>query len=1165
MVAQTDPAAQFKTKVFPPSPEAANLGRYGDNPVSLNNGLVNISIPIYELKGKKLSFPISLSYHAGGVKAYDIASAVGLGWTLNATGAIGRTVLGSPDESGIGVLNKLIPTPSGPGEHFSCFIGNLANTTIPYDGQADLFNYNLGGSSGKFVFKNIKAIGTPFEIATIPYSPIKINVNATFQSFTIIDLDGTIYLFDKVETTTVSGQYTSAPTTWYLTSTVSSDKSDTIKFTYTQPIIVNTATGSNSLSERQDAAVSAASRTTSSRSGSFSTHLSVSIQSIVSSNGKVTFDYATDRQDADGNRLTTIHVFQRKLGLYTEIKRFNFNQSYFTASLGQSSQVAGFVVNASQLDKRLRLDSFYEEGFVNGVSEALPPHSFEYEAGQFPVYGSTAQDFMGFYNGAHSNKNLLFYDLGPDAVSLQYGANRSVNPSYVKAGSLKKIIYPTGGYSLFELEPNQVMDGVTLVYTGGLRIKSITNNDGQGTAMKKKYVYTKWYYNSNLFNGNMTQMAGMFVALNQRWFPTGVNTYGKYYYKNYGENLTFQAASSSGMVAAYEEVEEYEVDALDNSVGKTVTTYNKAVDNIPSLAPNFRSDEEWKRSQVANRKIYRVNGTGQFVLIKEEINIYDYALIGAVKNYTATLNDEATSPGAGITSFKECNTISSFNSYNWMDFDQNIYKSNLISSTIIDYDDNGLNPKSTLNEFVYGNSKHLQLSKSTIEKSDGKKEVSNIKYPLDYTIGSCDLTPCYSTYNIQINDLTIQKTTCETTYYNQYLNYSTQASQIFAPIWQTKQDCDETCRINGGFSGCYNNCNNNYQSALTASLYDETIALANTAFSNYLACSTTFQTSVNQTVLPQLNTCVTNYNSCVSAILSGGTLGKDKSILIMQRDNVINRVIENSSGFLVNTTEYVTSAAKTDFKVWANNTTGPDVVWKFTSSSPVAKTTFDLNSTPYYTKAGSFIRYDNANNILERAKDSDISTSYLWDYNKVYPIAEVINASVDDIAHTSFEADGTGNFTSIIGTARNTVDYITGKRSYSMASGAISKTGLTSAKKYTISFWAKSGAAISINGGATLSPYSSTSVNGWQYFETSLTSISSITLSGTGIMDELRIFPTGALVTTYTYDPMIGITSVNDPSNNIAYYTYDNLGRLKWTQDYKRNILKSVTYHYKGQ
>src|SRR5580698_7637476 len=65
------------------SPTAASLGKYGDFPVSYNTGLPQISIPIYTVKAGSLSLPISLSYHASGLKVQEEASWVGAGWSLN--------------------------------------------------------------------------------------------------------------------------------------------------------------------------------------------------------------------------------------------------------------------------------------------------------------------------------------------------------------------------------------------------------------------------------------------------------------------------------------------------------------------------------------------------------------------------------------------------------------------------------------------------------------------------------------------------------------------------------------------------------------------------------------------------------------------------------------------------------------------------------------------------------------------------------------------------------------------------------------------------------------------------------------------------------------------------------------------------------------------------
>src|SRR6266576_6703058 len=82
-------------RVTVPSPTAASLGRFGDVPVSLYTGVPDISIPLFTAKGRTLELPITLRYHAGGIRVEEIGSWVGIGWTLEAGGAVTRTVRGS--------------------------------------------------------------------------------------------------------------------------------------------------------------------------------------------------------------------------------------------------------------------------------------------------------------------------------------------------------------------------------------------------------------------------------------------------------------------------------------------------------------------------------------------------------------------------------------------------------------------------------------------------------------------------------------------------------------------------------------------------------------------------------------------------------------------------------------------------------------------------------------------------------------------------------------------------------------------------------------------------------------------------------------------------------------------------------------------------------------
>lgn len=54
-------------------------------------------------------------------------------------------------------------------------------------------------------------------------------------------------------------------------------------------------------------------------------------------------------------------------------------------------------------------------------------------------------------------------------------------------------------------------------------------------------------------------------------------------------------------------------------------------------------------------------------------------------------------------------------------------------------------------------------------------------------------------------------------------------------------------------------------------------------------------------------------------------------------------------------------------------------------------------------------------------------------------------------------------------------------------------------------------------------------------------------------------------VTTYTYDPMIGVTSETSPTGLRAYYKYDTVGRLVKVVDANGNIIKENKYNYKPE
>ena len=64
-------------------------------------------------------------------------------------------------------------------------------------------------------------------------------------------------------------------------------------------------------------------------------------------------------------------------------------------------------------------------------------------------------------------------------------------------------------------------------------------------------------------------------------------------------------------------------------------------------------------------------------------------------------------------------------------------------------------------------------------------------------------------------------------------------------------------------------------------------------------------------------------------------------------------------------------------------------------------------------------------------------------------------------------------------------------------------------------------------------------------------------------LNKLRFDFPNAQITTYTYNPVIGVTSETNPSGDVKYFEYDELSRLKRIKDKNGNILTENEYKYK--
>ncbi|MNQ98996.1 hypothetical protein D3C85_1147160 [compost metagenome] len=54
-----------------------------------------------------------------------------------------------------------------------------------------------------------------------------------------------------------------------------------------------------------------------------------------------------------------------------------------------------------------------------------------------------------------------------------------------------------------------------------------------------------------------------------------------------------------------------------------------------------------------------------------------------------------------------------------------------------------------------------------------------------------------------------------------------------------------------------------------------------------------------------------------------------------------------------------------------------------------------------------------------------------------------------------------------------------------------------------------------------------------------------------------------ATISTYTYKPLIGISTITDAKGDKTTYTYDTAGRLEFVKDKNGNILTENQYKYK--
>ena len=76
-----------------------------------------------------------------------------------------------------------------------------------------------------------------------------------------------------------------------------------------------------------------------------------------------------------------------------------------------------------------------------------------------------------------------------------------------------------------------------------------------------------------------------------------------------------------------------------------------------------------------------------------------------------------------------------------------------------------------------------------------------------------------------------------------------------------------------------------------------------------------------------------------------------------------------------------------------------------------------------------------------------------------------------------------------------------------------------------------------------------------------MTNTSNISSALASIRSSLASRP--VLMTSYTYEPLIGITSMTTPNGTKTTYNYDAMARLSSVQNHGNNTVQQHSYHYK--
>jgi YD repeat-containing protein len=484
---------------IPSVPTATEMFKYINYPVNHGTGLVDISIPLYEIKIGDITLPITLKYHSSGIKVLESPSCVGAGWILEAEPVVSRMIMDGPDEMqylrnslvDMNTLNALQLDAWSKGNGF-------------YDRTPDKFYYRLPDKSGGFYYVK-KNQGSSQDTAIIhPYEPIRITEDIQLRQlngFKITDEKGILYNFDNIhESTYTAGSGQRYRSAWKCTSITSPIRGQAlINFSY-QSCPNYAANYCNDSEQVEVVDFIGYLNETNISSGS---HLwALVYYGIVSNLGSEGCYYYSNV-----NGVLTRHSMvncSHPTGGYSieekKVSQISFgagNSVRFTYANGKSPLMTKMEVYAG--GERIRIIEFEYSplGASDGLfildrivisrSDKSVPEKYEFgyhQPSSFPHYSLRSFDLWGYCNMVKNVYTSVPYQVfrtsssipALDGKEITLGGYRGASSTAAQTGILTSITYPTGGKKTFSYELNRFKspDG-HYEEGGGVRIKEIAD------------------------------------------------------------------------------------------------------------------------------------------------------------------------------------------------------------------------------------------------------------------------------------------------------------------------------------------------------------------------------------------------------------------------------------------------------------------------------------------------------------------------------------------------------------------------------------------------------------------------------------------------------------------------------------------------------------------